>query len=544
MTKDHGISMRFIRILFTLGCLIGLFVLPHSVAFAQKAEAPTLISIVSEDQFRAGKSGDIVVRLTTTAGAPIAAVGLDLALGNSFLRATATDNNGRATFTLSPNISAGIYHMTVSFRGAPGFQPTSLTQEVMISGEGESHLQIEPLDNIPLDVNAFVTARLTGPLGQPLAGERVELLVDGQRADVALTDRNGNAHLHIGKDISVGQHKLVVVYNGSPRYQAVSATQMTGVRGLAIEIHTVPVIQGARFSFQGQVYTSDKDGILRIPVSKPGIYEVEALPFQNTQGDMKAEFSLWGDETLTPAHQITVPASEPTEVGYDVSYLVRQTFVDLDNKPVDPQNITGSTFKRSDGLLFQFQSGETQWLKVSHVLRRVFGLAESPFLYSLMSVTVHGTNVVSAQQQRFYVHPGDVWQLQLLLYAANFHSHDMLFGFPLGSGIKVEYPDGTIVQSRMDSSASTEVRSLPRGDYRISVSTWFGISPVSPLAMSRNQDVDLPIVSYLDLFTLLLLAVLIGPGVLYVGQPGLRRAIRNGTIWRSLRNPREWEKVW
>ncbi len=543
MTGVFALRFRFVRVLLTLAGVIALLVLQQTPALAQGG-AQTVITILSADSLESGHSGTIVARLTTTEGAPLPGVGLEFALGNTIVRSISTDANGTASFSVTPSVAPGSYRLTITFGGSRGFQATSITQDLLVAGDNETRLQIAPLDNIPLNMNAVVTAHLADAQGQAIANERLTLFVDGVHAEQGYTDQNGNAYLRIGKDLTAGQHKLVVVYDGSNRYQPASATKVTGVRSLDIEIHTIPAIEGARFRFQGQIYGTDKDGVVRIPVSNGGTYQVEALPYQSQAGDMKAEFSVWDDQTFTPFHDITVPSSSPAEAGYIVSYLVKQSFVDLDGAPVDPQRITELTFKRSDGEIYNFHNGEAHWLPISRVLRRAFGLEESFFEYSLMSVTVHGTNVVSAQQQRFYVHPRDVWQLQLLLYAANFHSHDMFFGFPLGSSIKLEYPDGTKVQSPMGANASTAVRSLPRGDYKVSVNTGFGFSPTSSLAMSRNQNVELPIVSYLDIFVVLLIGLLIGPGVLFIGQPGLRRAIRTGTIWHALRNPREWEKIW
>ncbi len=543
MPRARLVRHAMARALLLVAGVIALFILPQSPAFAQGG-AQTLITILSADSLESGHSGSIVARLTTTEGAPIPGVALDFALGNTVVRANSTDANGTTTLVVTPSVAPGRYRLTITFGGSRGFQPTSITQDIIVAGNSATHVQILPLDNIPLTLNAVVTARLTDAVGQAIVNERLTLFVDGVHAEQGYTDQNGNVYLRIGKDISAGQHKLVVNYDGSNRYQAASATQVTGVRTLDIEIHTVPAIEGARFLFQGQMYGTDKDGIVRIPVSKPGTYQVEALPFEDQQGYMKAEFSVWDDQTFTPFHDIAVPSSSPAEAGYIVSYLVKQSFVDLDGQPVDSARVDELTFKRSDGEMYNFHNGEAHWLPISHVLRRAFGLEESLFEYSLMSVTVHGTNVVSAQQQRFYVHPHDVWQLKLLLYAANFHSHDMLFGFPLGSSIKLVYPDATLTLSPMDTNALTTIRSLPRGDYTVSVNTWFGFSPVSSLAMSRNQNVDLPVVSYLDILVLVLAMLLLGPGVLLLGQPALRRALRDGSLWRILKSPREWEKIW
>jgi hypothetical protein len=80
------------------------------------------------------------------------------------------------------------------------------------------------------------------------------------------------------------------------------------------------------------------------------------------------------------------------------------------------------------------------WLQAGRIVRRQSGLEETRLLYSLQSVLVEGSNVVSQAQQRFYVNREDDWQIKLLLYSVRVMARDAVFGSPLGTAVRVVYP--------------------------------------------------------------------------------------------------------
>jgi hypothetical protein len=278
----------------------------------------------------------------------------------------------------------------------------------------------------------------------------------------------------------------------------------------------------------GRVFASDKNGVARLPVDEPGVYHVQVLPYESAGSDARIEFGRWEDDVFSTYHDVTVPSdSGPLQVGYDVSYKVRWTFVDLESHRVDPKRVTSITLKGSDGAVYTFPSDQTQWLPALHVIKRLTGLEESALQYSVMDVQLNGTNVVSAMQQRFYVQPNDTWQIQLLLFTAHFSSRDTVFGFPLGQSLRLEYPDRSVENVPLDSKGEATVVSLPRGLYKVNVQQVPGISPQAPLAMSRDQEVVLQVISYLDIAAGVLVMLLFGPGLLLIGRPALRTAIWN-----------------
>jgi hypothetical protein len=175
--------------------------------------------------------------------------------------------------------------------------------------------------------------------------------------------------------------------------------------------------------------------------------------------------------------------------------------------------------------VLNIDNGAPRWLLASSVARRTNGLEATQILYSVDSVMIDGSNVVNQAQQRFYAEPDDTWEIQLLLYSMNVSGRDALFGFPIGSGLRLEYPDGRVEAKPFTAKAGVTIDSLVRGIYRVSVTGAPGLAPISPVALSRDQDVRLLVISYLDLAVVLGLAAILGIGLVLVGRPRLLPAI-------------------
>jgi hypothetical protein len=159
------------------------------------------------------------------------------------------------------------------------------------------------------------------------------------------------------------------------------------------------------------------------------------------------------------------------------------------------------------------------------------GRRSSPVYYSVERVVVAGTSVVHRGQQRFFPRDGRTIDLRLLLFSARFTVRDALLGFPVGSAVRVRYPDGLEQRERLGRGGQLTLRSLPRGDYEVSADG-LGLSSWRPVALSRDQQVDLRLISWLDVALVLLGVCSIGMALLFVRRrwPLLGRRSRAGTI--------------
>jgi hypothetical protein len=154
----------------------------------------------------------------------------------------------------------------------------------------------------------------------------------------------------------------------------------------------------------------------------------------------------------------------------------------------------------------------------------VFKLVRRPVYHSVQRVIVDGSNVINRGQQRFFPVRERRPQIQLLFFSARFRARDALFGFPVGSAVRLEYPNGRRERFEFGSDSELTLDSLPRGDYEVDVEG-AGVSFSRPLSLSRNQDLELEVVTWLDFAAALLLLTAIVLGLLLIGRPRLVRRV-------------------
>jgi hypothetical protein len=116
----------------------------------------------------------------------------------------------------------------------------------------------------------------------------------------------------------------------------------------------------------------------------------------------------------------------------------------------------------------------------------------------------------------------------VLLYAAHFTARDAMFGFPIGTGIRMEYPDGEVQEYVFDTEKGQTIDKLARGIYKVTVTGGDGYAPPTPIALSRSQDVELMVFSYLDIGVLLGVGLFLSVGLLLIGRPYLVGNTVNG----------------
>jgi hypothetical protein len=317
-----------------------------------------------------------------------------------------------------------------------------------------------------------------------------------------------------------------------------SVPDQQAVNPAVLEVQTVPPLPGVRFSIaptgvatsspeaasSGRSFVSGDDGIGRIGIEQ-GTYWLEVLPWEGSEATIRAEFSRWSDDVFSPSREVKVKSDVQLQAGFEVSYLVSLRFVDLAGRPLDWEDATSVTLTSSMGGHETFVNSEPKWLQGGRVVRRFAGLEETKLLYSVDGVTVGGSNVVNSKQQRFYPSESQEWGIRLSLYSARFTARDALFRFPIGSGIRLQYPDGHSERFGFESAGELTLESLPRGTYRVKVDGP-GMSFSRPVTLSRDQELELEVISYLDVAVVFFLLASLGLGLLFIGRPHLLSIFR------------------
>ncbi|HSB02295.1 MAG TPA: Ig-like domain-containing protein [Anaerolineales bacterium] len=402
-----------------------------------------------------------------------------------------------------------------------------------------SNLAIEPLKPFVTGEHPTVTVHLTSEFGKPIPKQPITLFVDGKRKARGLTDSRGIAQITLNYKFPAGKYTLLAVYPGilSIGLPAAIAKTNMAVEPATLAIYTVPPTPGVVFKLNNQTYTTDKTGTADIEVTVSGTYSLEVLPIAPTKlpSNVRMEFSRWNDNVFTAKRQVYFPRDNRIEAGFTVKYQVNQAFHDAEGKPVDPARISSMVIAGA-GNTFTFDQAGPIWLPANRLTRRINERLQSEeILYYFRDVTIDGASVVNKGEQRFRIQPDDVWPIQVLLYSVEFSARDAMFHFPIGKGVELTYPDGHQEQFSFNSSnAQITIPSLARGSYSAKIIGVGGSAPATPIHLSRDQSVELLMLSYLDMAIIVGIPLLIVLLFFFLGRPHWFQALRHPSKFREL----------
>jgi hypothetical protein len=299
-------------------------------------------------------------------------------------------------------------------------------------------------------------------------------------------------------------------------------------QGYELTIATVPPMAGVRFTAGGQTFASGRDGIASI-VLPAGTYGLELVDRDFQRGGVRSRFARWESSAFTPDRVLNLRGPTHLQVGFERSVLVDLAFVDRSEQPVDKSLVTKVTLTSTIGTRDSFKPDRPRWLIASRIARRFDGIEATQIEYALQRAVYAGTNVVHKAQQRFYPSKTRRVVLHLLLYSVRLRAHDLLFGFGMGKSADLTYPDGRRISFPL--AGGKRLSSLPRGTYAIKVHAW-GYTPLVTVALSKDQSIDLRVVSYLDMIVMFLGAAAISAFLILARRPRTRaRLAQNWRRW-------------
>ena len=407
------------------------------------------------------------------------------------------------------------------------------------SEQALSNLEVEPLKPFITGEHPVITVHLTAEFGKPIAKQPITILVNGKRKARGVTDSRGIAEIPLNYKFPAGTYSLLAIYPGIVNIgvpAAIAKVDMV-VEPAKLAIYTVPPTPGVIFKLNDQTYTTDETGVAAIQVNVSGTYSLEVLPIDQDKlpSNVRMEFARWNDNVFTPGRQVYFPRDSRIEAGFTVKYQVNQVFHDTEGKLIDPARISSMVINGA-GSTFTFDKAGPVWLPANRLTRRINQRLESDeILYYLKDVTIDGASVVNKGEQRFRIRPDDVWPIQVLLYTINFSARDAMFHFPIGKGLELTYPDGHKQQFTFNSSnAEITIPSLARGSYSARIIGIGGSAPATPIHLSRDQGVELLMLSYLDMALIVSIPLLIALAFFFIGRPLWLRVLRHPSKFREL----------
>jgi transposase len=385
------------------------------------------------------------------------------------------------------------------------------------------NMTIGTLEPVPVGTRVTVHVTMKGRDDRLLDNLPLVLYVDGVQVRRARTDEDGEATIRISEDLEIGTHNISVEFGGIQDYYPVIQNTTVTIRPIQFEVRTVPPLEDVEFVLGGKIIVTGEDGIARAELDKAGTYTLEAIPLENdyVDDDTRAEFQRWSDSTFTPERTFEVRGDDYVEAGYIISHRAEQTFHDLQGEPVDYSRITSITLKTTTGDYYTIEDGSPRWYQALRINRSREGLETTQIMYSVESVIIDGSNVVNRYQQRFFVEPNDTWDIELLMFFATIRAKDALFGFTVGDGINVEYPNGEIIFYPYNEDGVVQLGPLARGAYKVQAGGVGGMAPITPVVLSKDQDVYLKVMTTLDIATFLGTGIFGALGLLFIGRPFL-----------------------
>jgi hypothetical protein len=207
-------------------------------------------------------------------------------------------------------------------------------------------------------------------------------------------------------------------------------------------------------------------------------------------------------------------AAQPI-VAMNIFWPVRFSFADIHGEPVDADQIKSVKLKSSTGEILTDSGKGILWLQGKRVVT-LGGPQEKPIQWSIDAVEYAASNVVNSGQQRFEPAQAQAFPIELLFYRTTVRVKDAFFGFEVGDAVSVTSPNGHVDRFALREDSTVNLPSLPRGNYSIMVA---GPGPPMdrPVAISRDQVLDLKFYSWLDICLVVGFLAAFAIGTLCVG---------------------------
>ncbi|MCW2622826.1 MAG: hypothetical protein JWL64_2428 [Frankiales bacterium] len=281
-----------------------------------------------------------------------------------------------------------------------------------------------------------------------------------------------------------------------------------------VQIATVPATPGVQFLIDGASTVTGPDGNASMQVAD--LNQVQTGLQLGAPEAGLLEVSL---RKVAPGGPHG-PGVRTLVAGLGLTRPVAIRFVDSGGRPVPAERITSIDVESDTGTRTLAGSDLAEPVPL---LTTAAALVENvwdarPVRHTLMSVKVDGSEAVFAGQQSFRSVTADTWIVRLAVFRVTVTARDALFGKRLSSQLVVTRPDGTSYRSRVAASGSAVALPVTaRGKYALEFAA-ATLGAKSAVQISRDDNIDVRLVTPLDVAVVgaalvLLLAGAVGTGV-------------------------------
>jgi hypothetical protein len=274
-------------------------------------------------------------------------------------------------------------------------------------------------------------------------------------------------------------------------------------------VETVPATEGLRLAYEGIPLVTDARGRVDVP----------ALDETSLRAGLRML-----DTAVRPGVRARPAGWRHGVLTIQLEHRVRLAFRDPAGGMVDRRRIGAVTLKGPIGARRTLRASGWHWLAANRIVTLGKTVLSRRVAWAVERVEAGGVNVVARSQQRFAPRPGRAARIVVRFHTLRFSARDALLGSPIGTRISLRHPDGHLTRHPLE-DGRTVLENLPAGDYRIRVSAP-SMKASWPVALSRDQVVEVSLISYADVALVLGVLALLAVGLVVAGRPRLRARLR------------------
>jgi hypothetical protein len=302
-----------------------------------------------------------------------------------------------------------------------------------------------------------------------------------------------------------------------------TAARISSGQAAILTIRTVPAVPDARVIVDGIAHLTNSNGVVTIGTFA-GRHQLDIKPPRRQIAGTGVQFSRWLDGIALADRKVSLHQGlNREEAGFQLSHPIQVRFAAKTGRPVPISAISSITITSSLGARFTFApSDPPSLLAANRIVRIQSGLYPQPIRYSVRAVLFGGSNVVYAGSQNFFVHPNEVWTVKVLLFPMRLEVRDALFGFGIGSAVRIRMSDGISRIVALGTGHAVTLKSMPRSTYElVAKGPGFGLS--APATLTKPLVAKLLLLSWVDLLAVLVVVVLFIVGLPLLGGRIVRR---------------------
>ena len=207
----------------------------------------------------------------------------------------------------------------------------------------------------------------------------------------------------------------------------VLSARSVAAQEVSLVVETFPPVEGVAFRLGKQRFETDANGVAQVAPVEPGAYELRANEHQQVDDQSRVSFVAWSDGVVEPTRTIDVRGTVLLQAGFNVDYLVTESFRTVAGETLSPESIGSFQVVDDTGAATTYQGSSrglagptaqqwerfppgTRWLRATRVFLGQEGLTAEEASYRVRWIIVDDERVPGSVAP-FLPRAGAEWEI-------------------------------------------------------------------------------------------------------------------------------------